>query len=457
MRRFDLYGGNSLAYNSREPEVLLAGAAGTGKTAAWLAKTLTIVDKYPGARCLIVRKTRESLTESVLVTWERDILGPAHPVLLKNPTLRRVRQAYAFPNSSVVVVGGMDKPDKVLSSEWDFIYCPEATDFTLVDWETLGGRLRAGRVPFQQLAGDCNPGSPHHWLYQRQEAGLLRMYTSRHRDNPRFWDRQAEDWTPDGATYLSRLRLMSGARRKRFLEGVWAVAEGLVYAYDPERHELPRDWKPDASWARVWGIDWGKRSPSVLQLWAVDPDGRMYLYREVFKTRQRPDLLGEWAKEEISSGRERHPHGIVCDHDEESKRLFEVAIGLHLTNADKADRDKGIEEMQARFDVQEDGRPRIFFSPLARCHDADQLLVEEGRPTSTLGELAGYVYDKKFLKDEPIAENDHGMDAARYSCRYVNKHFPSPASKAGADAYSKPKARAPGVDHRTGLPKHIFG
>ena len=90
-RGFSFYGDNAKAYNSREPEVLLAGAAGTGKSLAWLVKILTLCDKYPGARVLIVRKTRESLTESTLVTWERDVLGPQHPVLTKSPTLRRVR------------------------------------------------------------------------------------------------------------------------------------------------------------------------------------------------------------------------------------------------------------------------------------------------------------------------------------------------------------------------------
>lgn len=111
--------------------------------------------KYPGARALVVRKTRESLTETVLVTWERDVLGPDHPILTSRPSLRRVRQSYQFPNASVVVLGGMDKPDKVLSSEWDLVYVPEATELDLVDWETLGGRLRAGAVPYQQIIADC--------------------------------------------------------------------------------------------------------------------------------------------------------------------------------------------------------------------------------------------------------------------------------------------------------------
>ena len=165
-RPFRLWGGNRAAFNDQtSKELLLSGPAGTGKTLTNLSLILWFCGEYPGARCLIVRKTRESLTESVLVTWERDVLGWDHPVLTTNPTLRRVRQSYRLPRGSNVVVGGMDMPDKVLSSEWDLIYCPEALELELVDWETLGGRLRASAGPFDQIRGDCNPGSPQSWLY----------------------------------------------------------------------------------------------------------------------------------------------------------------------------------------------------------------------------------------------------------------------------------------------------
>src|SRR5262245_49043147 len=71
--RFSLHGGVAEGFNSRAEEVLQAGPAGTGKTLANLLRVYWVCRKYPGARALIVRKTRESLTESVLVTWERDV------------------------------------------------------------------------------------------------------------------------------------------------------------------------------------------------------------------------------------------------------------------------------------------------------------------------------------------------------------------------------------------------
>ncbi|WP_439627504.1 phage terminase large subunit [Gemmata sp.] len=441
-RRFELCGGSLAAFrDAASREVLLAGPAGTGKTLANLAKVLWFGDRFPGARMLIVRKTRHSLTETALVTWERDLLGDGHPIIAK-PIDRGHRHAYRFANKSVLVTGGMDKPDKVLSSEWDLIYVPEATDLSLVDWETLGGRLRANAGPFDQLLGDCNPTSPHHWLYKRCQAGRCRLVPTTHCENPRYFDHRARAWTDAGRRYVhGRLRQMTGTRRKRFLEGKWVSAEGAVYAFDQAAHGLPAGWRPSPEWPRVWAIDWGDRSPTVLQLWAVDGEGRMSHYREVFQTHMRADELGRWARAEIDAGREPVPHGAVCDHDEDKRREFERASGVPLEMADKADRDRGIQTTQARFDREPrpdgaPGRPRIFFAEgcreTLRGPGADPLLVDEGRPASTLEELAGYVWDPKFLKDEPVAANDHGMDALRYAARWVDAHY----SAGAADAYT---------------------
>ena len=53
-------------------EVLLCGAAGTGKTLRILHFINDVCWRYPGARILIVRKVRADLAQSTLVTYERD-------------------------------------------------------------------------------------------------------------------------------------------------------------------------------------------------------------------------------------------------------------------------------------------------------------------------------------------------------------------------------------------------
>lgn len=443
-RRFDFLGDNARAYNSREPEILLAGAAGTGKSICLLVKCLTLLGKYPGCRGLFCRGTRASLTQSGLVSWEDDVLGRDHPVLVKNPVKRRVRQSYEFANGSEFVVAGLDDPGKTLSAQYDFVFVQEATEegVGLDVYETLLRLLRNGRTPFTQVMMDCNPTTPTHWLYKRACGGPLKLYSSAHKDNPRFYDRRRGEWTEAGRQYLATLGRMTGARRKRFLEGVWAAAEGLVYdGYNPAVHLLPAGWKPPAHWIRFWTIDWGFVNPTVLQFWAIDPDGRLYLYREVYRTGVRAEQLAKRAKAELERG-EPWPAAVVCDHDPDCQATFEAHTGLSLTPADKVDKVGGIEQLQARLDAAADGRPRVFFAADARADDPDPVLVGAGKPTSTLEEFAGYVWDTSNPdrpKDVPVDKNNHGCDAARYGCRWADAFLDQrPAECYAGDADASP-------------------
>lgn len=449
-RHLKFCGANLAAFKDHSSrELLLSGPAGSGKTLVSLAKLAAFCDDYPGARCLIVRKTRESLTESALVTWERDILGPQSPVLTKNPNLRKVRQSYKWLNDSEIVVAGIDKPGKVLSAEYDCIYVNEATDLTLEDWEFLQGRLRANAGPWDQIFGDCNPTTPEHWLYKRCQPplSLCKLYQSKHYENPRYYDPVARKWTPAGHRYIGgRLQRYSGTRRARFLKGEWVAAEGLVYdGYraepDPKTghpgHLRAAGWMPPPSWPRVWGIDWGESSPTVLSMWGVDPLRKsITLFREVYQTRLRPDTLGRWAAKQAMD--DLRPEAIVCDIDERKQTEFEQAAreagcSLVLRTADKRDRGEGITSVQSRFDLADDGQPLIFFVPDSLAQLADATLEEGSHPTSTLAELVQYKYDPKFLKDEPQAGGDHGMDVMRYVDRYVRTTF------GGTDVYDADK------------------
>lgn len=422
-RCFSLRGGNSRAFHFARPggEMVLAGPAGTGKSVAALLKLLHYGEAYPGSRLLIVRKTRVSLTESGLVTWEQVVLGGNDPIIGK-PINRGNRQTYRFPNGSVLVTAGMDRPDKILSTEFDVIYCQEATELALADWETLKGRCRNGVGPDNFIFGDCNPTTPAHWIYKRHLAGRLELIPTTHRDNPRFWDRAANDYTAAGRQYVvDTLGTLTGARRNRFLKGLWVAAEGLVYdGYDPAVHLLPVGWQPPSHWRRVWSIDWGYQDPLVVLFWALDDAGRMYLYREFYRSNMRVEPVAKWCAELIAAGTEPRPWKVVADHNSEHSANFSHHAGVYCQPADKTERDEGLQETQGRFDIRPDGKPMIYLRPDSRCHPADPRLEGEGRPTSLLEEIVGYQwkpFDPLRPKDEPQEKDDHGVDAMRYAVR----------------------------------------
>jgi hypothetical protein len=220
-------------------ELLICGPAGTGKTYGVLDVLHCLCRDNPGLRVLIARQTRAALTESVLVTYEQEILPLDGMEAVAAGVLRRVRQAYRYPSGSEIVLGGLDNPQRILSTAWDVVFINEAIEGQEEAWETLLSRLnRPGRSSkFGYLIGDTNPGDPSHWLRKRiDERKLLAEWVVPHQANPRLHD--GRDWTAEGHRYLASLeQTLTGPRRKRLLQGLWAAGEGAWFSsFDSDRH-----------------------------------------------------------------------------------------------------------------------------------------------------------------------------------------------------------------------------
>ena len=273
-------------FYAHDREVLLAGPAGTGKTRAALEKMFLCMQKYSSMRCLLARKTRVSLTQSALVTLEEKVLPAGHPIC--RGATRGRRTGYMLENGSELVLGGLDNADRVMSSEYDMILACEATELTLSDWEKLLTRLRHGVMPYQQAVAECNPSHPGHWLNVRANAGLMHRLNSRHEDNPIFFDRHSGQYTVAGQTYRATLDRLSGVRRKRLLDGLWAAPEGLVYETFAEHVIAGADSEAvtDAGALVICaGVDWGWRDPTAAVVGVLRSDRRLYVVDEFYARR----------------------------------------------------------------------------------------------------------------------------------------------------------------------------
>lgn len=430
------------AWTCRDREVITDGPAGTGKSRMWLDRVYQLAMKYPGSRHLVCRKTRESLTESALVTFEQKVLPPFTPWAMNQQ--RKVRQAYILPNGSTIVVGGLDKPEKLFSTEYDTIYVQEATELTEDEWELFLRSLRNGKMPYQQIVGDCNPGAPLHWIKQRANRGQLRLVQSRHEDNPDLWDERAGTWTEKGRDYLVNvLDALTGVRYKRLRLGLWVAAENTVYTdWDPAVHLVDRFTIPP-DWPRYRAIDFGFTNPFCCQWWAEDPDGRLYRYRELYGTQR---LVRDWAHDiyELSDG--ERIQATVTDHDVEGRSNLERHMthpaahcpemkyrpddtrydAFSMTRAAIKDVEEGIEAVAIRLRPAADGKPRLFLMRDALVK-RDLLLDDRKRPTCTEEEIESYSWDQaksqkygEVILEEPLKKDDHGVDAMRYMVMYFD-------------------------------------
>jgi phage terminase large subunit len=382
-RAYRPYGSARELFRRRDAEIILDGPAGTGKSRAVLEKVNAVLSRYGGARAVMLRKHKSTLTQTARVTFERLVLPVGSPVKFNSTA-----QEYRYPNGSVLATGGLDEPDKVMSSEWDIAYVQEATEIPEAAWEALSSRMRYGAVPYQQLIGDANPQGPRHWIKLRAQRGDLALLATYHRDNPRMWDHARGNWTPYGRQYIERLDKLTGVRRKRLRDGIWAAAEGMVYeGWDPEKHVIARFDVPEG-WRRFRTIDFGFVDPFVCQWWAIRPeDGALIRYRELYYTGQLVQNLGPRIVE-LSRGEQIE--ATIADHDAEDRATL-LAGGVATITAQK-NLSRGI---QYKADRLANGKllymegPGVMAAPRDGMPERDPELDARKLPACTVEEYEG--------------------------------------------------------------------
>ncbi len=395
-------------------EVIIAGAAETGKTVAALYKLNRLAWTYPGSQWAIIRKVRHDMDGSVLQTFRDRILGENSPVTIYGGNRP---EWFDYPNGARIWVGGIDRPSGALSSERDGMYVNQSEELDLDDWETLTTRTtgRAGHVVingrnWSQVFGDCNPGAPGHWIKHRASLALLE---SRHEDNPSLYD-DAGALTERGKVTMSVLDALTGVRKERLRYGRWAQTEGAIYEdYSAAIHLIDRFDIP-GTWRRFRVIDFGLVNPFVCQWWAIDGDGRMYRYREIYMTGR---TVSTHAEQIVLLSANEQIEQTICDHDAEDRQTLEEN-GIPNIAANKAVL-IGIGKVQDRLKLQINKQPRIFFLRDSLV-ETDQTLADKRKPICTEQEIETYVWKSKATKDEPVKESDHGMDATRYAVMYAD-------------------------------------
>ncbi len=236
--RIDVRLKRAIETGSMPAELLVCGPAGTGKTYPILTILHCLCADNPGLRVLFMRATRVSLTESVLVTFEQEVLPADSCEGMSQGAQRSHRHSYRYANGSEIVLGGLDRnATRILSTAWDIVYANEAIELQQEVWETIGTRIsRPGRDRrLGWLIGDTNPSHPGHWLKTRCDSGGTALWDTTHQANPLLHD--GTTWTEAGIAYLARLARLTGPRRKRLLEGIWAQGEGIWFdTFDSEIH-----------------------------------------------------------------------------------------------------------------------------------------------------------------------------------------------------------------------------
>jgi len=441
--------GRKLWY-SKAPYIIFHGPAGTGKTRVILEWIHYLLNMYPGARALMARQFRNSMTHTCMKTYTKEVIQEAEKIRWK-PTdqtfmypMRKAERGMFRGKSaqSEIVVSGLDDMRKIMSSQFDIIFVNEGTDISREDFEYLVTRNRNGVLPWQVLILDCNPRGPKHWVKQMMDLGWIgdpdnkiMVIEGKFTDNPRWWDRTLQDWTPQGLDfYFKKLGALSGARRARLRDGKWVSEEGQIYADFDRGVHVVANFTPPTSWRRLWVFDFGFVNPFVWHNYAIDPDGFMHLHQEIYHSHLPVAKAAAMIKTAVLG--QPWPEALICDHDAGDRNILEQELGLPTMPAFK-EVSTGIQAVQKRLNLVYDGknrrpnendemvdrgRPRLVLMNDTLIHEPDPLLKEASKPTMTLDEFEGYVWDKKAEErqtgDKPVKQDDHGVDVTRYAVAY---------------------------------------
>jgi len=376
---------------NRDRMVLVEGPAGTGKSRAILEKLHACMVKYPGARALIIRKTRASLSETTLKTFEENVLSEHDP--LHDGADREHRQHYEYPNGSRIVCGGLDRPTRYYSGEYDIVYIGEAIEVARDEAQSLLRSLRNNVMPYQQLIMDTNPGSPRHWLNMDADAGKLPRIRTVHADNPSVTE-----------AYLATLAAMDGVLYRRLFLGEWVAADGTVYQL-LDAHLGDDLFQADKPTQVAVDPSNGSGPYAALVLQQVGP--RVLVVDEFYRVGGMDEDLRDWL---LASRYHARLAGVVCDpaKPDTIKRLRAM---LNVPVAAK----EGAKDIVAQVSAV---KSLMVVDPVTKV---SPLVVDRGRCPMLLDEFSRYAWRKppttqpdRNAPDMPEDAHNHCLDALAY-------------------------------------------
>ena len=237
---------------------------------------------------------------------------------------------------------------------------------------------------------NCNPESPSHWFYQNwllraKERNLLYLHFTME-DNPAL-----------SPAIRSRYeRLYTGVFYRRYVQGEWVAAQGLIYdMFRTDRHMAQQ--LPETGGSCYVSVDYGTQNPTVFLLWQQGRDKKWYCLREYYwsgRSQMRQKTDGEYADDLEAFLEGIRPRAVIVDPSAASFMALLRQRGYPVLGADN--------------------------QVISGIRRVAQLLQEEKLAfhdsyKQTCAEFFSYVWDEDSQgQDRPIKEHDHCMDAVRY-------------------------------------------
>lgn len=325
-------------------DVLYGGAAGGSKSTSLLMYALRACSRYAGLQAFWFRRSFPELEQSVLRMLAR--YGYAKSLGARyNGSTHELK----FANGSILTFGhakNRAEATALLSAEINLLIIDERTTMPPDVVDLLYSRVRSGvpGVPCLGIRSATNPGGIGH---SRVKADYVEATNHGQREiidqsgrRRIFIQAKVTDTPQLGEEYRLNLAGLGEKLQKAYLDGDWDVFAGQMFGeWRYARHVLDPITLP-ASWKRYNGIDWGFTAPWCVLWAAVDEDGRVWIYRELYQTQvgegdQAKMILAAESDDEIVLSRWADDAMWATRGDAKPISQVYAENGVHLTEAGK--------------------------------------------------------------------------------------------------------------------------
>lgn len=356
------------------------GATRSGKTYGdyfWIPKRIRNRIDKPGLSVILgVSKStiERNILEPMRTIWGQDLVR----------TISTDNTCYLF-GERVHCLGAekVSQVSKLRGTSIKYCYGDEVAEWNKEVFELLKSRLDK---PYSCFDGALNPEGPNHWLkeFLDSDADIYNQHYTIF-DNPYLPEEFVEQLCKEyeGTVYY-----------KRYIDGEWALAEGLIYPFyedcfgyvegsNPEEYCLSLDYGTMNAFA---GILWGKYGATWYAL-------KEYYYSGRDLGVQKTD--SDYARDLDEFTGNLEDLEVIIDPSAASFiTLLKRKRGKYRVKNAVNDVENGLRETAVAL---KSGKIKI--SP-----DMKNWRKEAG----------GYVWDPNSIKDAPLKVNDHLMDAMRY-------------------------------------------
>lgn len=368
-------------YHSQKQIIVNIGGARSSKSYSILQLLLVYFLNLKNKKFLITRKTRPSLKISCWFDFMK-LLQENNLTLLFdiNKTDLTITN---FKNNNVMFFRSLDDPEKIKSTDFNYIFMEEANEFTYDDFQILKLRLSAKTKKLKnKMFIALNPVEcwVQEYLLNNPEVEIIK---STYRDNPFL--------TKDYIKMLEDLKYQNEHLYKIYVLGEFSKLPNIIY----QNYEIINNYdeiKPDEI---IYGLDFGFNNPTAL-IEVKIKDKQIYLKEKLYQTNLTINEIIEELKRNVISKNSY----IYADTEDINYIETIYRAGFY-----------GIK--QAKKSSVMDG---INFIKCLKLHI-------DNNSNNLIKEIKSYSFkiDKNGkVIDEPVKFNDHLMDAMRYA---IFTHF----------------------------------